>query len=95
MLKIDRSFVDQLTEHRQNQVIVRSTLNLAHELGLSVVAEGVETDAQREWLSANGCDELQGYFFSRPVPADDFEAWVLRQPVATQVRPIDGARLQG
>ena len=92
VLKIDRSFVDQLAEHRQNQVIVRSTLNLAHELGLTVVAEGVETEEQQAWLREHGCDELQGYLFSRPVPADEFEAWVLRQqPPGARAQP--GAQL--
>ena len=79
VLKIDRGFVDQIGENRQNRVIVRSTLNLAHDLGLSVVAEGVETAQQRDWLAEQGCDELQGYLFSRPVPEDEFEQWVLRR----------------
>lgn len=56
-----------------------------HDLGLSVVAEGVETVQQRDWLAEQGCDELQGYVFSKPVPEDEFEQWVLQR--ANRVTP--------
>lgn len=66
-LKIDRSFVNGLTEDPKSQVLVDATVGLARALGLRVVAEGVETEAQRELLMAAGCDALQGYLLSRPV----------------------------
>jgi diguanylate cyclase (GGDEF)-like protein/PAS domain S-box-containing protein len=75
-LKIDRSFVMQLASVPSDAVIVRSTLDLAHNLGLSVVAEGVEDEAALEMLVEYGCDSAQGYFFSRPLPAEEITAWL-------------------
>jgi diguanylate cyclase (GGDEF)-like protein/PAS domain S-box-containing protein len=72
-LKIDRSFVRDVLEDRQQEAICASIISLAHSLSLRVVAEGVETRAQRDWLVAHGCDELQGYLFSRPQPFPDAE----------------------
>lgn len=71
-LKIDQSFVRDLGENEEAAAIVRSIIGLAHNLGMQVVAEGVETQFQREYLAANHCDYLQGYLFSRPIPAGDF-----------------------
>lgn len=71
-LKIDKSFVSRLQCNAQSDAIVRAVINLGHGLGLSVIAEGVETQAQLEFLSAEGCDELQGYFIGRPAPIGDF-----------------------
>jgi EAL domain-containing protein (putative c-di-GMP-specific phosphodiesterase class I) len=73
-LKIDRSFVQHAHENAGDAVLVRSTVQMAHELGLKVVAEGVETDACLTFLRDIGCDMAQGYLISRPVPADAFEA---------------------
>lgn len=67
-LKIDQSFVRDLMIDRQNEAICRSIISLAHSLSLKVVAEGVETRRQRDWLIAHGCDELQGFLFSQPRP---------------------------
>ncbi len=67
-LKIDKSFVGEVNDEG-NAVLLRSIIALAHALGRTVVAEGVETAEQCEFLIAHGCDELQGYLFSRPVPA--------------------------
>jgi EAL domain-containing protein (putative c-di-GMP-specific phosphodiesterase class I) len=67
-IKIDKSFVDNVTCDRQSAVIVASVAKLAASLGMSVVAEGVETKAQRQALIACGCGALQGYYFGRPVP---------------------------
>ncbi|WP_369056539.1 putative bifunctional diguanylate cyclase/phosphodiesterase [Kineococcus terrestris] len=75
-LKIDRQFVAELTAHPEDEVIVSSVIALAHRLGLTVVAEGVETVAAADRLNALGCDELQGFFFARPLPADQAMAWV-------------------
>lgn len=72
-LKIDRSFVQFAHQNRGDGVLVRSTINLAHELGLKVVAEGVEDAECLDFLKAIGCDMVQGYFVSRPVPARDVE----------------------
>lgn len=75
-LKIDKSFVLHLTEGSDDAVIVRSTIELAHNMGLKVIAEGVENAASLEWLSALGCDTAQGYFISRPLAAVDLVAWL-------------------
>ena len=72
-LKIDRSFVRDVLEDRQQEAICASIISLAHSLSLRVVAEGVETQAQRDWLVAHDCDELQGYLFSHPQPFPDAE----------------------
>nr|WP_281373253.1 bifunctional diguanylate cyclase/phosphodiesterase [Kineococcus aurantiacus] len=74
-LKIDRQFVSDLVAHPEDDVIVSSVIALAHRLGLVVVAEGVETLAAADRLSALGCDELQGFFFARPLPAAQALAW--------------------
>jgi EAL domain-containing protein (putative c-di-GMP-specific phosphodiesterase class I) len=75
-LKIDRSFVQHLGRDEDDAVIVRSTIELAHNMGLRVVAEGVETRAALQRLRAFGCDEAQGWVVSRPLPAPAFERWL-------------------
>lgn len=70
-LKIDRGFVRDLFSERQNEAICESIISLAHSLSLRVVAEGVETAAQRDWLVERGCDELQGFLYSQPQPFPD------------------------
>jgi diguanylate cyclase (GGDEF)-like protein len=81
-LKIDRSFVKDLEESRDARAVVEAVVDLAHALELSVVAEGVETEGQREILVRLGCDELQGFLFARPMPANDLLQWAQgrRQP---------------
>ena len=74
-LKIDRSFVDKLGESGQSRAVVRSITALAQALGLSTVAEGVETREQLDSLRALGCDEVQGYLFARPMPPGEVPAW--------------------
>jgi len=71
MIKVDKSFVIHMTRNRGDAKIVHSTIALAHNLGLGVVAEGVETEEILNRLIEMGCDEAQGYFISRPVPAED------------------------
>ena len=70
ILKLDRLFIDGIHKSRSNQAIVRNVLNLANELGMSVVAEGVENESERDWLAAHNVPLLQGYLLGRPVPAD-------------------------
>lgn len=74
-LKIDQSFVCDMLEDPADLAITRAIIGLGHTLGLKVVAEGVENDDEARMLAAAGCDELQGYLFSRPVAPDDFIAW--------------------
>jgi EAL domain-containing protein (putative c-di-GMP-specific phosphodiesterase class I) len=69
-LKIDKSFVSDLATSQDDQAIAMAVISLGHKLNLRVIAEGVETEAQRDFLRANDCDEMQGYLFSRPVPAE-------------------------
>jgi diguanylate cyclase (GGDEF)-like protein len=77
-LKIDRSFVTNMERDLDDARIVQSTIGLAHNLGLTVVAEGVETDKAWALLARLGCDEGQGYGIGRPMPSDDFLGWVRR-----------------
>jgi EAL domain-containing protein (putative c-di-GMP-specific phosphodiesterase class I) len=70
-LKVDRSFTTALAHGREGEVFYRAIVSMAHALGLSVVAEGVETPAELRALQDLGCDEIQGYLVSRPVPADE------------------------
>ncbi|MDH5391929.1 MAG: EAL domain-containing protein [Gammaproteobacteria bacterium] len=74
-LKIDKSFVINMIENENDAVIVKSTIDLAHNLGLGVIAEGVETKEIFDLLKALDCDKAQGYFIARPMPADKFNVW--------------------
>jgi EAL domain-containing protein (putative c-di-GMP-specific phosphodiesterase class I) len=69
-IKIDRSFVSDLGERNEHVVIVQAVVSIARALGMTTTAEGVETEAQEQFLAALGCDELQGYLFSAPVPVE-------------------------
>jgi EAL domain-containing protein (putative c-di-GMP-specific phosphodiesterase class I) len=71
-IKIDRSFVKGLPDDENDCVLVRAVLQLAGAMGISVVAEGVETPAQQHFLRQNGCQVLQGYLLGRPMPPDNF-----------------------
>ena len=75
-MKIDRSFVSDMRGDASDQAIVRSTIDLAHNLGLRVVAEGVEDAATWQLLTQLGCDEAQGYHLGRPAPPTALPTWL-------------------
>lgn len=81
ILKIDRSFVTDIPNSRDSLVVAQSIIALGHGLGLTIVAEGVENGQQLEWLKAQGCDEIQGFVFSKPLVVDQFEQLAISNPV--------------
>jgi EAL domain-containing protein (putative c-di-GMP-specific phosphodiesterase class I) len=76
-MKIDRSFVKDLPDEHDSAAIARAIVQLARSLDITVIAEGVETIAQQDFLTRLGCDELQGELVSAPLPAVAFEAWAI------------------
>ena len=80
-LKIDRIFIEYITHNEHDRAIVASLINLSHSLKLIVIAEGVETEAQADLLRSLGCDQIQGYFFHRALPADEIECLLRGQAV--------------
>lgn len=72
ILKVDKSFIDSIGDERGDKIVI-SIIEFATSLGMSVTAEGVENDEQYQFLQAHRCDDVQGYYFSRPVPADEYE----------------------
>ncbi len=76
VLKVDQSFVRQLCTNREDQAIAGAVINLAHSLGLDVIAEGVETQEQHQLLFEMGCDQMQGYLHGKPMPADTVAQWL-------------------
>jgi EAL domain-containing protein (putative c-di-GMP-specific phosphodiesterase class I) len=81
-IKIDRSFVGKITDGAGDAAIVRSLIAMAHNLGLQVIAEGVETAAQAAFLLNERCEEAQGYRYAKPLPAAEFEAYLSTQQLA-------------
>jgi EAL domain-containing protein (putative c-di-GMP-specific phosphodiesterase class I) len=79
-IKIDRSFVSRLSMDLEDVTIVRSIIDLAHGLGMTAVAEGVETEQVWDLLDDLGCDAVQGWFVSRPLNAENATSWLLRHP---------------
>lgn len=79
-LKIDRSFVHDLVGNPEDEAIVRAIVAMAHSLKMLVVAEGIETEVQRNFLQQEGCDLAQGFFYAKPCSAEDFRAWIADHP---------------
>jgi EAL domain-containing protein (putative c-di-GMP-specific phosphodiesterase class I) len=80
-VKIDQSFVRGIATDHRDRAVVRSAVQLGHALDLEVVAEGVEDADTYEYLAAEGCDVVQGYLVSRPLPPDQFAEWLAARPV--------------
>jgi EAL domain-containing protein (putative c-di-GMP-specific phosphodiesterase class I) len=79
VLKIDQSFVRQLCSDREDQAIANAVIQLAHSLGLRVIAEGVETAEQEALLRVMGCDDVQGYLYGKPMTLEDTREWLARR----------------
>jgi diguanylate cyclase (GGDEF)-like protein len=92
-IKIDKVFVSKLNTDADDNTIVRSTIDLGHNLGLSVTAEGVEDEQTWDRLTLLGCDEAQGYYMSRPLPLDQLERWLIESQWGVQP-VLDGAKVQ-
>jgi sensor c-di-GMP phosphodiesterase-like protein len=80
-LKIDRSFVRDVNNDPDDAAIASAIISMAHDLRLKVIAEGIETEDQRTFLKAKGCDEGQGYLFSRPIPPEGFLNFIRDYPL--------------
>jgi EAL domain-containing protein (putative c-di-GMP-specific phosphodiesterase class I) len=77
LLKVDRSFVGGMEQREENRKLVHAMINLAHNLNLEVVAEGVETPGQMDLLRSFNCDQVQGFLISRPLPIDELMDFLL------------------
>jgi diguanylate cyclase (GGDEF)-like protein/PAS domain S-box-containing protein len=91
-IKIDRSFVNRITNSVEDAAIVRSLIAMAHNLGLRVVAEGVETEAQAAFLLKESCEEAQGYLYAKPLPVAEFAVYLKGRQLAA---PAEGLRANG
>jgi EAL domain-containing protein (putative c-di-GMP-specific phosphodiesterase class I) len=94
-IKIDRSFINRITHSNEDAAIVRSLIAMAHNLGLRVVAEGVERDEQAVFLLKEGCEEAQGYLYARPLSAADFEVYLQGRRLARTDEPGRGHNTGG
>ena len=75
-LKIDQSFIRDITDNPEDETIVNTIINMAHSLNMITIAEGVETLEQLDLLRKNGCKEVQGFYFSKPLPAKEFQDFI-------------------
>jgi len=87
ILKIDRCFISNINQNHKNAVITKSVIEMAHQLDLKVVAEGVETQAELDFLLKHKCDEVQGHFFARALPVIDFEKLLISDKEFFTVSP--------
>jgi EAL domain-containing protein (putative c-di-GMP-specific phosphodiesterase class I) len=96
-IKIDRSFVQKITDRpaSEDTAIVRSIIVMAHNLGLEVIAEGVETPAQAAFLQAQKCDEVRGFLYAKPLPISEFEEFLRSSQVHSQNCGKSPSRLVG
>jgi len=96
-IKADRSFVTTMASVPGDAVIVRSIIDLGHNLGVQIVAEGVEDETTMNLLIDCGCDEAQGYYFSRPLPGPDVVQWLDTSPYGARcaVNPVNSPALLG
>jgi sensor c-di-GMP phosphodiesterase-like protein len=78
-LKIDKSFISEIDDAKKDTNMVKTILNIAKNLSLIIVAEGVETEAQKNFLIKENCDILQGYFFSKPLDKESFQGYVAQK----------------
>lgn len=85
-LKIDRSFVNDIMDDPDDAAIVAAIINMSRGLRLTTIAEGVETAEQYHRLKELGCGELQGFYIARPMPAAEFEAWLISGSVADRAK---------
>ena len=83
-LKIDKSFIHNITSDLRAAAVATSIIALGHRMGLKVIAEGVETQAQLKYLAQHQCDEIQGYYFSRPLPATGIELLLLEPQMRSE-----------
>ena len=84
-VKIDKSFINDMTSDANDEAIVATIINMGHNLNLTVIAEGVETEEQLKYLQKLECDEIQGYFYSKPIPPSEFENKFLVQGNLSEV----------
>lgn len=80
-MKIDKAFVDDIEESEQGRNMVATIVTIAHNLGMDVVAEGVETNQQLSFLSGLRCEQLQGYLYSKPLATDHFQKYLLAHQI--------------
>jgi len=87
-IKIDRSFVSMMMRDPKHAAIVKTIIAMGRNLNLSVIAEGVETEAELIFLRENGCEEVQGWFFSPALPANEFAEWYLSKKTVDLLRSL-------
>ena len=86
-LKIDYSFVTNLPSDKDSATVTSGIIALAHKLGMQVIAEGVETKVQRDFLQQEQCDWIQGYLISRPLPPEEFDTWLNTYDPVNTIKP--------